>query len=41
MKFSKKAFEYAEKQIDSQLHQGFESFYHESNQLAVRSGKIE
>ena len=33
-----KAYNYALKMTDKQLHQGFESFYHESNQLAVRSG---
>ncbi len=40
MKFSKKVFNYAMKGVKKELHQGFESFYHECNQLGVRSGKI-
>ena len=41
MRFSKKAYNFSEHQIEKELHQGFESFYHECNQLGVRSGKIE
>lgn len=35
---NKKAYQYALNLIDRELHQGFESFYHECNQLGVRSG---
>lgn len=35
---NKKAYQYAMDLTKRELHQGFESFYHECNQLGVRSG---